>query len=100
MYTEHTKGFHYKSFAAEIYFQDNYDDKRQFCVEKILATADNRLVDPGLLPYKKQGNHRKSYMVVYENIKVIESSIEVYGNMQVIRRPYYSMIPCKSYTVP
>ena len=39
-------------------------------------------------------------MVVYENMKVIESSIEVYGNMQVIKKPYYSMILCKSYTVP
>ena len=39
-------------------------------------------------------------MVIYENIKVIESTIEVYGNMQVIKRPYYTMIPCKSYTVP
>ena len=39
-------------------------------------------------------------MVIYKNIKVIESSIEVYGNMQVIERPNYSMIPCKSYTVP
>ena len=49
---------------------------------------------------KKQGNHRKSYMVIYENIKVIESTIEIYGNMQVIRRPYYSMIPCKSHILP
>ena len=39
-------------------------------------------------------------MMVYENIKVIESTIEVYGNIQVIKRPYYSMIPYKSYTVP
>ena len=39
-------------------------------------------------------------MVIYENIKVIESSIEVYGNMQVIKRPYCSMSPSKSYTVP
>ena len=39
-------------------------------------------------------------MMIYENIKVIESTIEVYGNMQVIKRPYYSMIPCESYTVP
>ena len=39
-------------------------------------------------------------MVIYENIKVIESIIEVYGYMQVIKKPYYSMIPCKSYTVP
>ena len=54
---------------------------------------------PGLVPCKKLGNHRKSYMVVHENVKVIESSIEVYGNIQVIIRPYYSMIPCKSYTV-
>ena len=53
----------------------------------------------GSPPYKKHGNHRKSYMVIYENIKVIESAIEVYGNMQVIKRPYCSMIPCKSYTV-
>ena len=36
---------------------------------------------PGLPPYKKQENHRKSYMVFYENMKVIESSTEVYGNM-------------------
>ena len=34
---------------------------------------------------KKQGSHRKSYMEVYENMKVIESFIEVYGNMQVIK---------------
>ena len=34
-------------------------------------------------------------MVFYENIKVIESTIEIYGNMQDIKRPYYSMIPCK-----
>ena len=39
-------------------------------------------------------------MVIYENNKVIESTIEVYGNMQVIKRPYFSMIPCKSHTVP
>ena len=39
-------------------------------------------------------------MVINENIKAIESTIEVYGNMQVINRPYYSKIPCKSYTVP
>ena len=39
-------------------------------------------------------------MVIYENIKVIESTTEVYGNMQVMKRPYYSVIPCKSYTVP
>ena len=41
---------------------------------------------PGSPPFKKQGNHRKSYMVIYENIKVIESNIEVYGYMQVIKR--------------
>ena len=56
--------------------------------------------NPGLPPYKKQGNHRKSYMVIYENSKVIESTTEVYGYMQVIKRPYCSMIPCKSYTAP
>ena len=39
-------------------------------------------------------------MVIYENIKLIESTIKVYGDMQVIKRPFYSMIPCKSYTVP
>ena len=39
-------------------------------------------------------------MVIYEDNKVIEGTIEVYGNMQVIKRPYYIMIPCKSYTVP
>ena len=39
-------------------------------------------------------------MVMYENIEVIESTIEVYGNMQVIKRPYYSMILYKSYAVP
>ena len=57
-------------------------------------------VEPGSTPYKKQGNHRKSYMVIDENIKGIESTREVYGNMQVIKRPSYSIIPCKSYTVP
>ena len=61
-------------------------------------TVDYRT--PGLTPYKKTGNHRKSYMVIYENMKVIESFIEVYGNMQVIKRPYYNMISCKSYTAP
>ena len=53
-----------------------------------------------LPPYKKHGNHGKSYIVIYGNIKVKESSIEVSGNMQVMKRPYYSIIPCKSYTVP
>ena len=43
----------------------------------------------GLSVYKKLKIHRKSYMVIYGNIKLIESAIEVYGNMQVIRRPYY-----------
>ena len=38
-------------------------------------------------------------MVIYGNIKVIESAIEVYGNMQVIKRPELSMIPWNSYTV-
>ena len=42
---------------------------------------------PGLPAWKKYGCHRKSYMVIYENMKVIESFIEVYGNMQVIKRP-------------
>ena len=37
-----------------------------------------------LPPYKKQGNHRKSYMVIYENSKIIESTIEIYGKMLVI----------------
>ena len=39
-------------------------------------------------------------MVIYENIKVIEITIEVYGNMKVIKWIYYSIIPCKSHTVP
>ena len=39
-------------------------------------------------------------MGIYENLTVAESIIEVYGNMQVIKRPYYSMIRCKSYTIP
>ena len=55
---------------------------------------------PGFTNIQKQGNHRKSYMVIYENIKVIESAIESYGNIQVMKRPYYSIIPWKSYTVP
>ena len=38
--------------------------------------------------------------MIYENIKVIESTTEVYGNMQVKKRPYYSMILYKSYAVP
>ena len=54
----------------------------------------------GLPPYKKQGNHRKPCMVIYEYIKGIKSTVEVYGNMQVIKRAYYNMIPWKSYTVP
>ena len=40
-----------------------------------------------LPPYKKNGKHRKSQMVIYENIKVIESATEVYGNMLVKKRP-------------
>ena len=55
---------------------------------------------PSLPPYKKQGDHRKSYAVIYENTKVMESTIKVDGNMQVIKRQYYSEIPCKSYTAP
>ena len=39
-------------------------------------------------------------MVIYENIKVIESTIEVYGSIQVIKRPHYSMTLCKSYSLP
>ena len=35
-------------------------------------------------------------MVIYENIEVIKSTIEVYGNMPVIEKPYYSRIPYKS----
>ena len=42
---------------------------------------------PSRLPYKKRENHKKSYMVNYENIKFIKSTTEIYGNMQVIRRP-------------
>ena len=51
---------------------------------------------PGFNTVQKPGNHRKSCMVIYENHKVIESTIEVYGNMKVIKRPIYSMISCKS----
>ena len=51
---------------------------------------------PGSAPYKNRGNHRKSYMVIYENIKIIESTIEVYGNMQVIKRRSHVMVACKS----
>ena len=39
-------------------------------------------------------------MVLRETIEVIESAIEVYGNMQVVKRPSCSMIPCMSYTAP
>ena len=39
-------------------------------------------------------------MVIYENNKVIESAVEVYGNKQVVKRPYCSMIQCDTYTVP
>ena len=64
------------------------------------ATFYGSYTNPGLTTIQKHGNHRKSHMVTYENIRVMESSIEVYGDMQIIKRPYYSMIPCKSYTVP
>ena len=40
---------------------------------------------PGLPPHKKHENHKKSYMAFYENVKIIESAIEVYGNMQIIK---------------
>ena len=33
-------------------------------------------------------------------MKVIKSSIEMYGNMQVLKRPYGNMTPYNSYTVP
>ena len=38
-------------------------------------------------------------MVIYENIIVMESAIEIYGNMQVLKRWKCSMIQCKSYAV-
>ena len=60
----------------------------------------DEIVFPGLPQYKNHGNHRKSYMVIYENNKVIESAVEVYGNKQVVKRPYCSMIQCDTYTVP
>ena len=53
---------------------------------------------PSLPLYKKQRNHRKSYMVIYENIKVIESTIEVYGNMHAIKRLYYTVVSEKKGT--
>ena len=37
-------------------------------------------------------------MVIYENMKVIASSIEEYGNMQLIKKQRCSTIPCKSQT--
>ena len=40
---------------------------------------------PGQPLSKKHENHKKSYMVIMVNMKVIESSIEVYG-----------MVTCKS----
>ena len=40
---------------------------------------------PGFTSKQKNGNHWKSYMVIYENIKaILESATEVYGNIQVI----------------
>ena len=39
-------------------------------------------------------------MVIYGNIKVKESATEVYGDMKVIKRPYFRLVPWKSYTVP
>ena len=53
-------------------------------VERIEKTIH---IIPGWPPYKKHGNHRKSDKVIYENSKVIESAIEVYGDMQVMKRP-------------
>ena len=44
-------------------------------------------VVPGLPPYKRNGNHRQSIMVIFENIKITESAMEVYGNMQVMKSP-------------
>ena len=69
--------------------------------KKLLVTSQHESIyTPGAPPYKKQGSHRKSYMVMYENIEVIESTIKIYGKMQVIKRSYCSMNPCNSYTVP
>ena len=68
----------------------------------MILNGQNLLISahPGFTTIQKTGKSLKVIYLVYENMKVIESSIEVYGNMQVIKRPYYSMIPCKSYTVP
>ena len=45
---------------------------------------------PGFTTIQKNGEFTESHhicMVNYENIKVVESAIEVFCNMQVIKRP-------------
>ena len=49
-----------------------FPKKEQKCFELSCWTQKVGTADPGSPPYKKQGNHRKSYMVIYENIKVIQ----------------------------
>ena len=43
-------------------------------------------INPGLPPYKRYGTHKKPYMVFYKNKKFIEISIEMYGDIQVIKK--------------
>ena len=43
---------------------------------------------PGLPPYKKREIIESHiFLVIYENIKVTESAIEAYGNMEVMKKP-------------
>ena len=58
--------------------EDRYPETKKYVVafkesveqeKSIWGPGVRIMVVPGLLPYKKYGNHRKSYMVIYENIK-------------------------------
>ena len=65
-------------------------DRKYLCTHQFYSVRyrnPTSVTIQGLSPYKKQENPRKSYMVIYESLKVIENSPEIYGNMQVIKRP-------------
>ena len=47
------------------------------CKKRFFLLDWGEKICPGLPPYKEHGNHRKTYMVTYEKIKVKESALEV-----------------------
>ena len=72
---------HYPGWPPQVWL-------RAFLIKRNGVEGNQRCLSSGLPPYKTQGNHRKSSMVIYENIKDIESTIEIYGNMQVSQKDH------------